>query len=192
MIFVYVKNIYKICIVCGCKGINCIEKILIFRDFSKKIVFIMSGFHTRLKEYIDSRKLSVARFEMLCGISNGTLARALKQEKSVTTDSLEKILGTFSDLSAEWLLRGICPEPGHSSMTVNLNSSSGGDINNDNRHTVTNITTALSGKSFKDFVSIIKQKDEIIIQKDRLLLEKDGLLREKDNIIASLTGGRKV
>ena len=151
----------------------------------------MSGFHTRLKEYIDSRKLSVARFEMLCGISNGTLARALKQEKSVTTDSLEKILGTFSDLSAEWLLRGICPEAGHSSMTVNLNSSSGGDINN-NSHTVNNITNALSGKSFKDFVSIIKQKDEIIIQKDRLLLEKDGLLREKDNIIASLTGGRKV
>lgn len=55
--------------------------------------------------------MAVSRAEQDCGISLSGLSKQLPNKdnpdgKSIGSDNLEKILNHFSDLSADWLLRG--------------------------------------------------------------------------------------
>ena len=61
----------------------------------------------RIKQYIDSKGITVYSFEKQVGISNASFAHQLKKDGAVGSDKLENILNTFPDLSAEWLLRGV-------------------------------------------------------------------------------------
>lgn len=65
------------------------------------------GTTERLKEYLDYKGIANYRAEVDCGLSNGLLKNALKAGSSLGSDKLEKILSTYPDLSAEWLLRGV-------------------------------------------------------------------------------------
>jgi hypothetical protein len=59
----------------------------------------------RFKLYLDHKGIANYRAEQECGLSNGLIKNALKGS-SIGSDKLENILNTYSDLSAEWLLRG--------------------------------------------------------------------------------------
>lgn len=61
---------------------------------------------TRFKAYLDAKGIRNAQAERDCGLSNGLLASALHKNAALGGDKLEQILNTYSDLSAEWLLRG--------------------------------------------------------------------------------------
>jgi hypothetical protein len=61
----------------------------------------------RLRVYLDSKGIVNARAEKECGLSNGLIGNAVKTLTAVGSDKLEKILSVYSDLSAEWLLRGV-------------------------------------------------------------------------------------
>lgn len=61
----------------------------------------------RFKVYLDYKKVSNYKAEQECGLSNGLLGNAFKTGSSLGSDKLENILNTYSDLSAEWLLRGV-------------------------------------------------------------------------------------
>jgi hypothetical protein len=61
----------------------------------------------RFKEYLDFKGIANFRAEKDCGLSNGLIKNALSANSSFGSDKLEKILNTYPDLSAEWLLRGI-------------------------------------------------------------------------------------
>ncbi len=60
----------------------------------------------RFKEYLESKGISNAQAERDCGFSNGLIGNAFKTKTAIGSDKLEKILIVYSDLSAEWLLRG--------------------------------------------------------------------------------------
>lgn len=68
---------------------------------------MLMGTTERLKEYLDYKGIANYRAENECGLSNGLLKNALKVGSSLGSDKLEKILNVYSDLSAEWLLRGV-------------------------------------------------------------------------------------
>lgn len=61
---------------------------------------------TRFKEYLDSKGIKNAQAERDCGLSNGLIKSAISAGSALGSDKLEKILKTYPDLSAEWLLRG--------------------------------------------------------------------------------------
>ena len=61
----------------------------------------------RFREYLDAKGIANARAEKDCGFSNGLIGNALKTKTTIGSDKLEKILSVYSDLSAEWLLRGV-------------------------------------------------------------------------------------
>lgn len=61
---------------------------------------------TRFKEYLDSKGIKNAQAERDCGLSNGLIKSAVSAGSALGSDKLEKILKTYPDLSAEWLLRG--------------------------------------------------------------------------------------
>lgn len=61
----------------------------------------------RFKEYLDYKGIANYSAEKDCGLSNGLIKNALKAGSALGSDKLEKILNVYSDLSAEWLLRGV-------------------------------------------------------------------------------------
>lgn len=62
----------------------------------------------RIKEYLDYKGIPVYQAEKACGVSNASISKALKPgATTMKSDTLEKFLSTYTDLSAEWVLRGI-------------------------------------------------------------------------------------
>ncbi len=61
----------------------------------------------RLKQYIDSKGISVAAFERSIGMSNASFGKSLKNHGAIGTDKLENILTIYPDISPLWLLNGI-------------------------------------------------------------------------------------
>lgn len=62
----------------------------------------------RFKQYLETKGIPNQRAEKKCGLSNGFIKNGLRGS-SYGSDKLVKILTTYTDLSAEWLLRGSGP-----------------------------------------------------------------------------------
>lgn len=60
----------------------------------------------RIKQYIDLKGIKVSGFEKEIGMSNGSFASQLKNDKTIGVDKLENILKKYSDINIEWLLTG--------------------------------------------------------------------------------------
>lgn len=60
----------------------------------------------RLRQFIDSKGLKIATFEKQINVANQTIRKALTNNTSITTAVLEKILISFPELNANWLLTG--------------------------------------------------------------------------------------
>lgn len=71
------------------------------------------GTADRLKQYLEFKGIAIFKAENECGLSSSSLSKALPnaergiEGKSIGSDNLEKILSTYTDLSSEWLLRGV-------------------------------------------------------------------------------------
>lgn len=60
----------------------------------------------RLKEYIDFKGISTARFEKSIGMSNASFGKSLKNGGTMGADKLEIILNVYPDLDLSWLVTG--------------------------------------------------------------------------------------
>lgn len=60
----------------------------------------------RIKQYIDFKSIRVSAFEREIGMSNGSFASQLKNNKTIGVDKLENILKKYPDINVEWLLTG--------------------------------------------------------------------------------------
>lgn len=80
----------------------------------------------RIKQYIDTKGISIAAFEKSVGMSNASFSKSLKNNGAIGTDKLENILSVYSDISPEWLLTGqgdmLKEEP---SLSVSMNPQEG-------------------------------------------------------------------
>lgn len=63
----------------------------------------------RIKEYIDSKGITIAAFERSVGMSNASFGKSLKNGGAIGSDKLENILLSYPDLSPSWLLTGEGP-----------------------------------------------------------------------------------
>ena len=61
---------------------------------------------SRLKEYIDSKGISIAAFERSIGMSNASFGKSLKNNGTIGANKLEIILSVYSDLDPIWLISG--------------------------------------------------------------------------------------
>lgn len=60
----------------------------------------------RLKQFIKASNFSLRAFEKSIDVSNGVIRRFIDEETSIKSETIIRILTTYPDLSAEWLLRG--------------------------------------------------------------------------------------
>lgn len=136
----------------------------------------------RLKEYIDSKGISVSAFEKSIGMSNASFGKSLKNKGAIGTDKLENILTVYPDLSPDWLLTGrgdmiksnrTFPE-NHTSCP---NPELGNTISKDNNNNP--IPQAISNFSADTLIRIITDKDETI----RSMAEEIGRLKERMSLL---------
>ena len=60
----------------------------------------------RLIEYIEYKHISLNKFSIELGVSNSYFSKMVRNNASIGSDIIEKILRTHIDLSPEWLLTG--------------------------------------------------------------------------------------
>jgi len=60
----------------------------------------------RVKKLIDYLDISISAFEKATGMSNNSIQTAIKRVSNLKDDTLNSILITYPDVSAEWLLTG--------------------------------------------------------------------------------------
>lgn len=60
------------------------------------------GIKERIQQLIDFKRLSVLAFEKSVGLSNGYL----RNTANISAENCAKILATYPDVSAEWLMKG--------------------------------------------------------------------------------------
>jgi repressor LexA len=61
---------------------------------------------TRIKQFIDNQGINISTFEKSVGISNGSFASQLKNNKTIGVDKVENILKVYSILNPGWLIAG--------------------------------------------------------------------------------------
>jgi len=66
----------------------------------------MSTLTERLQIYMDYKGLNYNQVTVQAGLSVGQIGKAIKTNKGLHSDSIEKILNTYRDLNSEWLLIG--------------------------------------------------------------------------------------
>jgi transcriptional regulator with XRE-family HTH domain len=66
----------------------------------------MSKILLRIHQFAESQGLSIRELERSSGITQGLIAKAIKNGSEIGSDKLENITQTYGMLSAEWLLRG--------------------------------------------------------------------------------------
>lgn len=60
----------------------------------------------RLRKFLDLEQISVRQFEAMIGSSDGKIAKFMQTNSSLKTDTLNKIMEVFPQLSIEWLITG--------------------------------------------------------------------------------------
>ena len=63
-------------------------------------------FIDRLEAFMKSEGLNANKVTVAAELSNGLLGKALKTRGSMNSDSVERILCAYTNLSAEWLMTG--------------------------------------------------------------------------------------
>lgn len=66
----------------------------------------MSTFSERLKQFIKHEQLTIYKVNKAAGLSTGLLFKALQGNKSISSESVERILRAYPQLNADWLLTG--------------------------------------------------------------------------------------
>lgn len=60
----------------------------------------------RIAILIDHYRTNISSFEKECGLSNNSIGSAIRRNTSIKDETLNKVLSTFKEVSAEWLLTG--------------------------------------------------------------------------------------
>lgn len=149
------------------------------RVMEKKI----SIYKLRIIEYLDSKGISKREFYMKTGLGNGLLDK----DSSLTLISVEKIISTFEDINAFWLLTGkgamIAENNGGS---VNIQGSVASN-NNINIGGSTNKQLISDGSDKIDLVSVLQQQ---LSAKDDHIRHLSEMLSKAQDTIYALSSSR--
>jgi hypothetical protein len=138
----------------------------------------------RIELIINNLDISTRNFEANIGVAYGTVQKPITNNKTVGSDVLSKILITYPELSAEWLMRG------EGEMLINVDNSTknavnSNNINNGNSNINGDFTlnTNVEHNTLVEEVGFLRGQ---LVEKDNQLKEKDNQLKEKYSLISKL------
>ena len=145
----------------------------------------MSSVVKRIKEYIDSKGITVAAFERSIGVSNATFGKSLKSGGNLGSDKIEKMLSIYPDLNSEWLMTGR-----GSMIYLDARPGISYDYGPDGGQMMGE--PGLRFKTPEDEVAYLKNRlhmcQEIINDKSEMLCDKEEIIRHLRRQIAELKG----
>lgn len=116
----------------------------------------------RLLYIIETEKLSMAAFEVRCGLSNGYV-RNIKE--TIGTDKLSTILKTFPNVNWEWLVHGE-GEPYIDPASIRIQPNRSNNINSNNTNSFQNVTTVSHEAEIAALTAALERRDQ---ENERLL-----------------------
>jgi len=132
----------------------------------------------RIRQIIDYKGVSVNKFSDLIGASNSYFNKVLKNNTSVGSDRIEKILREIPEINPEWLLTG------RGNMLKEVVDSKGINSNiKDSFNNIKDFNTRIYNKSTVGKEEIPDIKDQLL-EKDKQLAEKD---MQINNLLERLT-----
>ncbi len=132
----------------------------------------------RIKEYLKFKGISNRQLEIKTGMSNGSFASQLKNNKTMGIDRLENILNVYSDINPEWLLTGKGNMLKNDDTSTSLSISGNNNIQASNSLLYGNQQECLLLK--KEITSLKKQLSE----KDKTI---SNLIKQQEKLINKLT-----
>ncbi len=140
-----------------CKYKINIEYYLYFLILKQK--FLKMTITERLQDYMMYKGLNPNRVTVEAGLSVGLIGRAIKNNSGLNSDTIEKILYTYTDLNPEWFIS----ESGEMLKTNNQNINNNGSGNNVNSNINGNISgnVTISHSEFSNMIEIQKGYQEI-------------------------------
>ncbi len=112
----------------------------------------------RLQTYMVHKGLNPNRITVDAGLSNGLIGRAIKNNAGLNSDTIEKILNTYNDLSPEWFISEI-----GSMLKTNNQTITNGNGNNVNSNINGNISgnVTISHSEFSNMIELQKGYQEM-------------------------------
>lgn len=134
-------------------------------------------FIKRLTEFVESKKMSVNKFELSCGLTKGVIGGAKFNSGSLGTDKMIKILIQYPELNANWLLTGT------GDMILNV-VKMGNNVVLDNHGDLSQNQNVFP-ENRRDYQTI-RECEEKIRGQDKEIQRLEELLSLKDEIIQML------
>lgn len=131
----------------------------------------------RIKDVIKQKARSKEMFATAVAVSVNTLDTYLKRRSKVSLDLIEKILQTYPDISAEWLLRG------EGDMYRNANS---GNVNNYEINSHSTVHKGDVSDSYNNTSSDLQQEVKALKEKERLYLMQIAELKNDKTFLQNL------
>lgn len=136
----------------------------------------MSSFISRLDEYMRYAGLNDNKVTKEAGLNIGVLNKARKRDSAISADNIEKVLYTYRDINARWLITG-----------------EGEMLNNDTNNNQDNVSFAELINSYRLDIKELNnriqelEKEKAILQHE-LQLAKKHVLEEGDVTCANASG----
>lgn len=121
----------------------------------------------RLQMYMQFKGLNPNKITVEAGLSIGLIGRAIKNNSGLNSDTIEKILLTYTDLSSEWFTSELGEMIKPNNQVINSNGSSNSVNSNINGNVNGNFTI-----SHSEFNGMIELQSETI---ERLKTSQDQL-----------------
>lgn len=138
----------------------------------------MNIFSERLKSFIECTGNSITGFEVIIGVSKGTIYKAIVNKKTIGVEVMEKIVTKFPELNADWLITG------RGDMQTTIEAMNNLKVQADYSVLLKNlIQSAGEVKDLKAQLSDLRYTVEL--QKERI----NELLKNKQNVEAKLKSG---
>lgn len=131
----------------------------------------------RIKDVIKQKARSKEMFATAVAVSVNTLDTYLKRRSKVSLDLIEKILQTYPDISAEWLLRG------EGDMYRNANS---GNVNNYEINSHSTVHKGDVSDSYNNTSADLQQEVKTLKEKERLYLMQIAELKNDKTFLQNL------
>ena len=108
----------------------------------------------RLQKYMVHRNLNANKITVDAGLSVGLIGRAIKNDSGLNSETIEKILVTYTDLNPEWFVSGNGEMIRSNNQTINSNGSTNNVNSNVNGNIGRNLN--ISHSEFSGMIDLQK------------------------------------
>lgn len=113
----------------------------------------------RLQKYMEYSNLNPNKITVDAGLSVGLIGRAIKNDSGLNSETIEKILVTYTDLNPEWFVSGNGEMIRANNQTINSNGSTNNVNSNINGNISGNVT--ISHSEFSSMIDLQKGYQDI-------------------------------